>query len=731
MRFACSQFKVALGLLAAMAAAMPVLADPTISSWAITPTGQEEALSIQWDESGTYEVSRFAEARQLVVLIPGAVLHPSYAKNPLNVSNSPLFERARLQAVTLPNGAKGAQLTLQLREWAEPVITADDKALRLSFAVPEHLMPKEEAATVEPQTGLELTDEAVSQMLTGENFGAANAPASGAGQAPTTSVDDFYVPPASDGTAGPGVRSSQINDLALESKLNEMVTRVDFQGTSLENVLRLIAERSELNILIKPADVAGKLVTLRLRNVTLREMLDAILKMSDLGYTVEPGGIVNIVPRSKVTTEEVERELESISINWISAEEVVAILAPLTGRNQGSGGGESATRVSVSRSNNMVIVREEPERLRAIRDLIATIDRPEKQVLVELRLVNMSETAARAIGARTSFESQEAASQNQLIDNPRNPLFPYQSSTVNTASSGLSNSSSGTTSNSSSLNQSLTTIGRTLTSTVTGTASNTASSAAASTTANETVNIPNTGVGAGLLAPGANAFQLSQVGSIGIFGNDYDVRFALNAQEERGEAVTLANPTVLSLNNVEASVEIKRQIPYISAINSSDGSIGTVEFVDVGTKVDLLPRITNNGYVQMEVTPEQILNVGESGGVPVTDERRLTASVIVKDEQTISLGGLRQFESSASEEGVPYIMRLPILSWLFKSQANRMDKVELYLFVTPHIVKDPTPTAYQQALYEKIDYNWDLPDYYFDEIYARKSPGEEAPKDAK
>ncbi|MCC5875361.1 MAG: hypothetical protein JJU11_03980, partial [Candidatus Sumerlaeia bacterium] len=174
--------------------------------------------------------------------------------------------------------------------------------------------------------------------------------------------------------------------------------------------------------------------------------------------------------------------------------------------------------------------------------------------------------------------------------------------------------------------------------------------------------------------------------------------------------------------------EIQRQIPYVSAVNTDQGSVGTVEFKEVGTTVEVTPRITNNGYVIMQVKPSQIIDTGDRPqGVPITDERRVDASVIVKDETTIALGGLRQFESTSSEAGVPYLLRVPVISWLFKNQSNAQNRTELYLFVTPHIVKDPTPTLYQQSLYDKLDHNWDLPDYFFDDVVARRAPGEERP----
>lgn len=693
MRSASSKKIASLALLATLMTG-GAFAAPTISDWSVKTIGNEESLSLQWNEEGAFEVSSFSEARRFIAVIPGATLTSGAQKRTLAPGESKLFSRLNVAPVTMQSGEKAVQITATLREWTEVRTESTAEGLNLTFSVPDSLqeVPEEPLPAKAP---LELTDAAVAEMLE-RGVGSAQAPATGAGQTDAAPLANYYVPPAATTTA----TATDLGALEVDTKLGEVVSRVDFQGTSLENVLRLIAERAELNILIKPQDVANRSVTLRLRNVTLRQMLDAILKMNDLGYTIEPGAIINVVPRRLVKTTDREMATETIIVNWVDVADVRAALEPFVDI-EGDG------KLQISPASNLLIVRDVPENVRMIRDLVARIDRPEKQVLIELRLVNLSDTARRAIGSRTSFTDQSAEARNVLDENG--------------SIGSINNTSTSTGTNSSTDNVSGSLSGITRSSTTTNSATGTNSS----TSSVERNLVPNSAGGLGLLAPGAEAATLSTVGTIGVLGADFDVSFQLNAQEERGEAVTLANPTVLSLNNVEAEVEIIRQIPYQTGINTDQGSVATVEFKDVGTRVTILPRITDNGYVQMKVEPEQIIDTGSRpGGVPQTDNRKVSASVIVKDEQTIALGGLRQFESSASENGVPYLLRVPVLSWLFKNQTNSQSKTELYLFVTPSIVKDPTPTTYQQALYEKIDYNYDLPDYYFDEVSARKAPGE-------
>jgi type II secretory pathway component GspD/PulD (secretin) len=212
-----------------------------------------------------------------------------------------------------------------------------------------------------------------------------------------------------------------------------------------------------------------------------------------------------------------------------------------------------------------------------------------------------------------------------------------------------------------------------------------------------------------------------------VLGQEYRVKATLSALEERNEATTLAAPILLTTNNNEATMEITREIPFTQGVNSDQGSVGTVEFQSVGIRVSLRPRVSNNNFVTIDIDTDQDILTGVvgPGGAREADKRTASSRVTVQDEQMFFYGGLRQFASTSGESGTPWLLRAPILSWIFKgNDAKEQNKVELFMFVKPSVVKDPTPTSYEQSWFDKIQYNWDLPDYYFDEVMPRDAPGE-------
>ncbi|MCC5875254.1 MAG: secretin and TonB N-terminal domain-containing protein, partial [Candidatus Sumerlaeia bacterium] len=388
-----------------MLASSSALAGPTVGGWQHDTDGRSEQVTLRWSEAGSYDLTRFPQARQIVAVLPHAKLDDA-APRQLRGVDSRVLNRARIQEVTLANGVKGLQLTLNLAHWVEVESVSTEEGLVISYQVPEGLSkPAVETLERVPAQGnatggLIFTDAKIDEMMNRE-FGSWDAPPTGAGQGEST-ISDFYVPPAVEREER-GVRASRDMELTIQTRLNETVARVDLQGSSLENVVRLISEQAEINLLVRPSDVAGRTVTLRLRNVTLRQMLDALLKSNDLGYTIEDGGILRIVPRDQVKSTARETITESIPINWVDANEVAAALAPFIDESDGT--------IQVTRANNSIIVRDVPENLAVIQDLITRIDVPEKQVLIELRLVNMTESARRAIGTRTEFRAQETTSQ--------------------------------------------------------------------------------------------------------------------------------------------------------------------------------------------------------------------------------------------------------------------------------------------------------------------------------
>lgn len=217
---------------------------------------------------------------------------------------------------------------------------------------------------------------------------------------------------------------------------------------------------------------------------------------------------------------------------------------------------------------------------------------------------------------------------------------------------------------------------------------------------------------------------------IHFFGNDWDISMQLNALEQRDLIEVLASPRICTLNNMPASIIIKEEIPYAETEKSELGvPVGVdIKFKEASTELVVTPYITHNGFVRMKLEPKHkifrkrvIVGTREDAtDVPIIDERSAITNVIVKDEQTVALGGLRELNRKNMNARVPWLGKIPILGWLFKSKINEDRKLELILFVTPHIIKDPMLNPYEKNLHDQIDQQWHLPDKYYEEVNLEK-----------
>jgi type II secretory pathway component GspD/PulD (secretin) len=130
----------------------------------------------------------------------------------------------------------------------------------------------------------------------------------------------------------------------------------------------------------------------------------------------------------------------------------------------------------------------------------------------------------------------------------------------------------------------------------------------------------------------------------------------------------------------------------------------------------------------MQLIPEQriiaatFFNPTTQSNIPIINRRTAVTNVIVRDEDTVVLGGLREISSFDSKTQIPWIGEAPIIGWFFKSDSKRQQKNDLMLFVTPHIVKSPVLTPAENYKFTRVDAHWDLPDFFFDDtVEARES----------
>lgn len=177
-----------------------------------------------------------------------------------------------------------------------------------------------------------------------------------------------------------------------------------------------------------------------------------------------------------------------------------------------------------------------------------------------------------------------------------------------------------------------------------------------------------------------------------------DIQVALQALAQQAELNVLSTPRILTLNNTPASIVIGNQVPYLQS-TKKDPAGNEQQFYgyrDVGISLRVTPRIGESGNVYLDIA-QQTDNLGSdviaATGAPTVATRQAQTSVVVKDGQTMVIGGLMRDNTSESVHKVPLLGDLPILGQLFRSKDTIAQKTELLIFITPHVVRDDDEAA--------------------------------------
>lgn len=213
-------------------------------------------------------------------------------------------------------------------------------------------------------------------------------------------------------------------------------------------------------------------------------------------------------------------------------------------------------------------------------------------------------------------------------------------------------------------------------------------------------------------------------GSTGIkFGILHPGKYALamNAFQTMGQVRILSAPRVLSLNNQLANIQLVEQVPSITQDSTISNGIEVtkqqVTFVDAGISIKVIPQITDSGEIWAQISPsitsvtKTITTPDGKSSVPQLNTRETSATLHVRDGQTILLGGIRSIRKNESNEGVPILMDIPLIGWLFRSNQQEKGETELVIMMTPTIVRpDQMPFLIEEGLsrVERIRYPYHL-----------------------
>ncbi len=171
-----------------------------------------------------------------------------------------------------------------------------------------------------------------------------------------------------------------------------------------------------------------------------------------------------------------------------------------------------------------------------------------------------------------------------------------------------------------------------------------------------------------------------------------DLDAVLRAGASRGDVQILSRPVLLAANNHEARILVGSQRPFVQVSRSLPTETPTrdqvVQYKDVGTRLTVTPTISADGYVTLEVTQEVNSATAETAfDAPIISTREAATQVLVRDGQTIVLGGLLDRQRERTSGGVPLLSSIPILGGVFGRQGRRTAETELFLFLTPRILR--------------------------------------------
>ncbi|MFA0810310.1 type IV pilus secretin PilQ [Microbulbifer epialgicus] len=457
--------------------------------------------------------------------------------------------------------------------------------------------------------------------------------------------------------------AAEIREKEKEFQYNGKKLSLNFQDIEVRSVLQVIADFTDLN-LVASDTVEGR-ITLRLDGVPWDQALALILKAKGLDKRQE-GSVIMVAPAAEIAERE-RQELETrkqlqelaplrteyIHVRYADAGEIFTLFSGKNNGSSGQGGftggntgGSSKMSILSPRGSaivdertNTIILTDTEEKIAQFRELIEVIDIPIRQVMIEARLVT----------ANSDFASELGIQWNHVgFDD------------INDTTGGL-------------------TAGGLLPNDDDDLAIVDGSLTAAPNKWNPLM--------VDLGAPGA-------VGSLAyaILKDSFYLGLELSAMEDVGMAEIVSQPKVVTGDKQEATIQSGVEIPYLERTSSGAASIAFREAV---LELTVLPQITPDNNIIMALNIEQnsvgeLIEVSDLASIPSINVNNLSTKVLVRNGETIVLGGIFESNTLESETKVPLLGDIPYLGNLFKRSIRTDDKRELLMFITPRIMEDET-----------------------------------------
>ncbi len=406
--------------------------------------------------------------------------------------------------------------------------------------------------------------------------------------------------------------------LSEKKKYSGRKVSLEFSDADIRKIFQLIAEVSNLNFLI--ADDVKGIISIKLVNVPWDQALDVILDSNQLEMQRD-GNIVQIKPKGKFKSIEQEdsdtkkaRErsmpltTEIFEVNFASVSDVEKQFTSL-----------KSERGTITRDErtNRVIVKDVQSAIEEMKFILKNIDMPERQVLIEARIVEATTSFSRDLGVQWGFHYKDA-------------------------SAPVAN-----------------------------------------------VNSLDTGWGGVITIPPSLGFNPINIAgaaagiSFGTLNSNMQLDLRLSAAATAGQVKIISSPKVVTLNNKQAKIS-QGQAIYLPT-TSAEGT--KQDKIEATLSLEVKPHITPDGSIVMTITAKNDApGVAPAGASAAVNKKEANTELLVKNGETTVIGGIYVDNDQESSSGVPFLMDIPLIGWLFKSNAKNKSKTELLIFITPRII---------------------------------------------
>lgn len=418
----------------------------------------------------------------------------------------------------------------------------------------------------------------------------------------------------------------------------DLVT-MTLDGTELAAVLKTFAVEYRLNI-VAGAEVQGR-VTMNLFDVPVEEALRAVLSVNGFGF--RKSGEFYFIERLEIeeSGELVEPiETEVFWLNYLTAEEALRLIDPLkstegvytasTAAEKGIASDPTDAGGNTPAAGEVLVLRDHRDVLIAVKGVLKELDRRPRQVLVEATILDV----------KLSDETKFGIDFNTLSGIKFTDLLP-------------------------------------------------------------TSNLNSIALAPALAPQIAEGFE--SAGTFG-FASDTntdglhvgivtdDVALFIEALERITDTTVLANPRVLAVDRQPAEIIIGAKLGYLTATTTETATVQEVEFLDIGTQLRFRPFISDDGFIRLEIHPENSTGVVDpASGLPSETTTEVTTNIMVKDGNTIAIGGLISEQIESITKQVPLLGSIPLIGVLFRQTIEEVTRREVIVLLTPHIFDGGAP----------------------------------------